>query len=345
MRTFEQYNPGALVRPVGSVSQIRSRTDGSGRRAPYGRTTMRPTSGNVTLALEFWHRGGALGALVALLVACVPAAATAGSVNEDTCRGLQAQIPVPVENVDPLVPDDSVPPDFEIQVDPVTGMASVTVGAVQCDVVTVGRNKRSNTEFVTFRVAVDDPDPDDLPEPGYADGGHAYMLWFASDNHDMVKYYRDRGGVSDQGSVYDKGLSIEMPAEGESGLLKVDAPAAPSPFEMTAMVEPLVLGPLDVAVDFWAKVPTGTMTQRPDLLHGVRLGGVNDGALKPRAGSEMDRVFCGVPRRFDGAVPFSGDSGLTGSFRIFFRDGRFTVDVDRLRQPSATSRVTCPGGR
>lgn len=285
--------------------------------------------------------GGALGALAALLVAWMPPAATA-DVREDRCRGLQAQVPVPVENVDPLVPDESVSPDFEIQVDPVTGMASVTVGAVQCDFVTVGRNKRPKTEFVTFRVPIEDPDPDDLPQPAYADAGHAYTLWFASDNHDMVKYYRDRGGAPDEASAYDKNLSIEMPGEGESGLLNVDAPAAPSPFEMTAAVEPLVFGPLDLAVDFWAKVPTGTMVQRPDLLDDVRLGGLKDGALKPRPDSEMDRVFCGIPRTIDGAVRFSGDAGLTGSFRIFFRAGLFSVDIDRLRQPSATGRVTCP---
>lgn len=42
-------------------------------------------------------------------------------------------------------------------------------------------------------------------------------------------------------------------------------------FEMTAMVAPLVFGPLDVAVDFWAKVRAGTMVQRPDLLDDVWL--------------------------------------------------------------------------
>lgn len=53
-----------------------------------------------------------------------------------------------------------------------------------------------------------------------------------------------------------------MPGAHESGQLKVDAPSAPSPFEMQATLERLEIVALDVAVDFWAKVPTGTMVQR-----------------------------------------------------------------------------------
>jgi hypothetical protein len=97
--------------------------------------------------------------------------------------GDQAQIGVPKENVDPLVPDE-----FQLELDPVTGKALVLVGAVQCDSVTVGAGRGRKTEFVTFRTSLLDPDPIDVPPPGYVPLGHAYTLWFASDNPDMVDY-------------------------------------------------------------------------------------------------------------------------------------------------------------
>lgn len=68
------------------------------------------------------------------------------------------RIPVPVENVDPLVPDElGNANDFRIAGDPAG--ATVGVGGVQCDLVTVAGNARPKTEFVTFRVEIDDPDP------------------------------------------------------------------------------------------------------------------------------------------------------------------------------------------
>jgi hypothetical protein len=145
--------------------------------------------------------------------------------------------------------------------------------------------------------------------------------------------------VPDQAAVYDKELSIKMPGERESGQLKVDAPSAPSPFEMKAMVERLDVGPIDVAVDFWAKVPTGAMVQRPDTLDDLELGEVTDGELKPAPGWEMDRVFCGLERT-RGAVRF-GDGGRNGSVRLYFPHGSFTVAVDQKRQLSEASSATC----
>ncbi|MDQ4040652.1 MAG: hypothetical protein M3141_02765 [Actinomycetota bacterium] len=57
----------------------------------------------------------------------------------------------------------------------------------------------------------------------------------------------------------------------------------------------------------------------------------------------MDLVFCQEGERSPGdPVPFSGDAGLAGSFRLFFADGRFTVGRDKARHPSPTSRATCP---
>jgi hypothetical protein len=272
-----------------------------------------------------------LGLLAPLLIAVSPATATTGSVDEDRCRGVQAQIPVPVENIDPLVPDD-----FQLELNE-NLKASVLVGAVQCDFVTVGAKKGRKTRFVTLRVALVDPDPTDLPPPGYVPLGHAYTLWFASDNRNMVEYYRDQGGVPDHAAVHDAQLSITMPGDGESGELRVNAPSAPSPFTMTAMVEPLDVGALNAALDFWAKVPAGTMVQRPDLLDEFRLGGVRDGELKPAPGSEMDRIFCDdVERTSEGAVRFGGDDG---SLRLFFRDGLFTVHVEE-KQLAATSSAT-----
>lgn len=106
---------------------------------------------------------------------------------------------------------------------------------------------------------------------------------------------------------------------------------------MQATLERLEIVALDVAVDFWAKVPTGTMVQRPDTLDHLQFGEVTDGELKPAPGSEMDRVFCGL-ERMRGAVRFgNGD----GSLRLYFPHGSFTVAVDQNRQLSETTSATC----
>lgn len=149
-----------------------------------------------------------LGLLALLAMAVSPASATTASVEENNCRGIQAQIRVPKQNVDPLVPDE-----FQLELDPVSGEALVLVGAVQCDLLAVGAGKGRKTEFVTFRISLLDPDPTHRPPAGYVPLGHAYTLWFASDNRDMVEYYRDHGDVPHHAAVYDKELSIKMPGE------------------------------------------------------------------------------------------------------------------------------------
>ncbi len=214
------------------------------------------------------------------------------------------------------------------------------IGAVQCDMVTVGANKGGKAEFVTLRVSLLDPDPTTPPPAGYVPLGHAYTLWFASDHRGMVEYYRTQGGVPASASVYDAELSIRMPREDDSGPVKVDAPAAPSPFKLTATVGRLEDVRVNAAVDFWAKVPAGTMVQRPDTLDLLRLGlEVTDGAVTPSPGSELARIFCGdgVRRTSQGAVGFDA-----GSVRLFFPDGRFAVGVQDRQLSATTSSASCP---
>ena len=102
--------------------------------------------------------------------------------------------------------------------------------------VTIGGASVRKTEFVTFGVALVDPDPAKPPPVGYAPLDHDDTLWFASDNPSMAQYYRATRGVPASAAVYDAQLSIKMPGEGDSGEVKVDAPAAPSPFKMTQTV-------------------------------------------------------------------------------------------------------------
>jgi hypothetical protein len=275
-----------------------------------------------------------------------PAASAAGPVEETNCNGIQAQIPVPPENVDPVVPNQpGNENDFRLKLGEVTpGTATVLVGAVHCEEMAIAGISRE-TRFVTLRVLLEDPDTSDAPGPGRIDGGHQYMLWIASDNPDLIALYRAQG-VMPPHAVHMDDLVVDVPAaELPFGRVTVSAPSAPSPFELTADVGSLVLGPLNVTVDHWKAVPRGTMEQRPDDLDLVRLGGVENGQVLPQAASEMDTLFCAAGRLPGDPVSFSGEAGLTGSFRLSFVRGRFPVDLNETRKPSATTRAACsPSG-
>lgn len=279
--------------------------------------------------------------------------------EETNCEGVQALIKVPPENVDPLVPNDpSNPHDFELllEEDPLTGeqRARVSVGANRCERIDVfgdgGAPKTDfDTIFAALRVDVCDPEPDPAedcraPEPNsLADVlnneiAHGYLLWIASDNHNLIKFFRDEGGLTDRQAVFVRdGFVFDL--DRQSGDFHFEAPKpTPSPFMIVgtesgddhAQVDPLTPLFPSVTFDQWASVPTGTMRISPDEIDDFQVGGAR-GRVVPEPGSEMDRVFCGHDGAFD-----SPDS-----IRTFFPAGRYPAEVDTGRTTSATGRAGC----
>jgi hypothetical protein len=275
-------------------------------------------------------------AVVALLVSTGPASADFVGVEEFGCSGVSAIVKVPWENVDPLVPDE-----FDVSVvaeDSKTGQryAGVVIGANHCDTVRVSPPRsEQGTTYATFRVAIDALG-DAQSEPDHIEGGQSYTFWIATDNRDLVRFYRDRGRVTDRQAVYVTDLYFAF------DLLNFTfkAPSAPSPFTMTARVGPAATGPLDLAVHFRSAVPTGVMVQDPDSINGFRFGDVS-GVVEPTAGSEMARVFCGSPGTFDGdpVRVLAGDP--LASVRYSFETGWFAVS-HRKQDTGPTDRATCP---
>lgn len=278
-------------------------------------------------------------ATVLLLLPATLASATAESIGVEEqspgCEGVSVVVPVRFENVDPLVPDEFTL--LTVSQDPVTGQkfAGLQIGAVRCANVRVSPPGSTRpTTFATFRVALENrSDPSD---PQYLEAGDAYTFWIATDNRDLVRFYRHQGGASDHDAVYVRDLVFEL----DPPAFTFRAPSAPSPFELTAEVGPLIAGPLNLALAFWAAVPGGVMKQHPDNLDQFVFGEVN-GRVTPAPGSEMHRIFCDADGRFSGDPLRVLADDRTASLRFSFSHGAFAVAVSK-EETSTTSRATCP---
>lgn len=296
-----------------------------------------------------YKSGLALGAtlgLAAFLLLVGPAAAGV-DVKERDCNGVQAVIKVPPANVDPVVPDESDPSspthdpdDFELELDD-QGKALLAVGAVHCLGVTVGDGIERDTTFAHVAVAIK------KPHGSSGQDFHLYHLWIDTNNRQLVKFYRHEGGNSDRQAVYTENLSFNIDPLGR---FTFRAPSAPYGFQMSADVDPPIVGPFNITGDFWAAVPTGTMEQGfPDTLFDFRFGGVRNGLLTPDRGSELERLMCGVSGEFHGdpagviIFPTVDPLGLvSNSLRSSFPRGVFSAGVHRDRKPSATDAPDCP---
>lgn len=318
------------------------------------------------------HGGFRLAAVLVasgLMLGATAPAMAAGRADEFNCEGISAVLEAPLDNLDALVPGPAKKPDARFPILTITEngqtFGTLLAGAVHCSRLTItppGSTQEST--FVTLRVALADTDPENPPPgspPGYLDAFHAYALWIASDNPDMVRLYRQEGGVPDRNAVYvphipftlsEIGGGVDPDSGTALGTFSVDASGAPSPFTMSANVGPLVGGPLNITGDFWQDIPNGTMRQQPDNIGGFQFGEVRDGTLIPTPGSDIDRILCddtdgdgdrldGDPARFDGDPTrvLGGDN--SSSLRLHFLVGDFTVD--RIGDKGSDGhRPSCP---
>ena len=281
---------------------------------------------------------------LALVLLSAPAAASHGPrppviAAETNCTGVQAFIRVPAENVDPVVPDE-----FHLALDP-AGKALLQIGANRCEALAIGDRPGRTTTFATFRVGVCDPDDDpvdpcnplneDPADLVNAELFNLYVLFVASDNPELVRYFRRQGGMTNQDAVLVESLSFDL---SDDGALTFDAPApTPSPFTLVAQIG-AAGPPITITGNHWGAVPKGRM-KMPDRLDQLE-GSEVSGTVTPTEGSEMDLLFCDDT---DGS--FRGDAaGATGeSLGTFFPTGSFTVSVQAVELSGTAPAVCVPG--
>lgn len=288
-------------------------------------------------------------------------------IEETGCEGISGVVPVHPANVDPLVPNHA-----RFTIFTKNDRAQVAVGAVRCDEMRIYNGDgslrstlRDHLHF-TFRVGLCDPgDPPeircggggigvpDVDPAGFVELFHGYTLWLTTNNRDLARFFREHGGNTDRQAVYadDLVFRIDDPRQDldptndlEPAKLTVEAPSAPSPFTMTALLGPAVVPLGNVFGDFWAAVPAGTMVQQPDRLTLFRVGEVSNAgqvikaSVTPKKSSEMDRVFCDTGGRSSG-----GPAALSveDSFHIAFASGEFAVRTDTALETDGTGHATC----
>lgn len=248
------------------------------------------------------------------------------------CDAVQVVLRVPPGNVDPLVPEP-----FELLLN--DGKAGVSVGANHCQAVRIFRDgqlvSERETIFATLRVDIDEPPGDE------ADGVelfHNYQFWIASDNEDLVKLFRDRGGNTDSQAVLVEDMVFQLAPD---GTFFFEAPRpTPSPFRMVeTKVGPLISPPLALRDAFWSAVPSGIMKEaaHQDLV----LLGDAAGRVEPAPGSDLARIMCGIDGTFAGdALGAIINDAHRGSVRTFFPSGGYTLEV-RQQQASPAGHTNC----
>lgn len=256
-------------------------------------------------------------AAVVLLGIVQPSGAGAGelvTVEHRGCRGVQVVIPVPIANVEAVVPGA-----FTVarRAEPDGGSANVVVLAARCDDIVIDGTSTGVTTEAALRIDVNDPDQDATP----AELFHHYQLWFASDNNKLVQHFQEHGGAGPHDAVLVDDFSYAH--DPLSGSFRFVAPSpTPSPFVIDGVLRPALV-PLAMTGDFWGSVPRGTMRADERV---IGMFGLASGSITPEAGSELGRLFCDDA---DGTFRETGDS-----LRIAL-DNAYTVEL-RPHPPEPT---------
>jgi hypothetical protein len=260
--------------------------------------------------------------------AAAPAAAAPVTAFEQGCAGIQAGIPVPPENVRPLVPEE-----FELGLD-ASGMASIGFGVVRCEKAGIVGTAGQETLEAHVSVAIANPEPPDASDVINAELLNSYHLWIAYDNQDLVEFFRTQAGGAK--AVYVPGMVFRLDPDTGELFFEVAEPA-PSPFVMTAVVDQPAGPGLDISVNFWASSHEGGQpsqrVQIPVDIDGLRLTGVPEGRVVPAPGSELAQVFCGHDGRFDDPLGLASNG-------VFF-DSTYFADVQPQHELSPTGRPNC----
>lgn len=216
----------------------------------------------------------------------VPATAQPVPLASTGCKGLVASIPVEADKVRPLVPDGAAPP-FVVATsvtDPGTAFLEVLVG--KCDTVQVGGVTAREVKEAALRVRLEARPTQDgiLRDPSW------YQLWVASDNRDLVQFFRDQGGMSSRQAVVVENLAFNVDQTGEFSSFEAPPPT-PSPFRITkGRIGPLV-APFVALDGAWTAVPgRGGYMEMQERVIAAGVGPAS-GTVVPAAGSQMACLF------------------------------------------------------
>jgi hypothetical protein len=252
--------------------------------------------------------------------------AEAPRVEQKDCRGVQAELRLPLANVDPVVPDDFTIATTQQGGEPFTDLVIL---AARCAQILIGGTPTGSATEAALRVEVQDRDE------STGELFHFYQLWFASDNRELIKYWRENGAETGAAVVLVENFVFELDPVAASGVFRFEAPApTPSPFKIIDARLGLPVAPVTVFGDVWTDVPRGILKQGPERVD--LMFGVASGTVVPKPGSVLDTLFCDDT---DGAFSSEHDDSLS-----VLLSNSYTVGVNTSEHASSTDRATCREG-
>lgn len=243
----------------------------------------------VTRALSTVIVGAGLMTITLLLSPVVkPAAADeaesdAVEVVEKGCEVIYPALAAPANRVDPLVPDE-----FKIYAP--GGQATVFVGAVSCESVTVDDGEAHPTIWALARVELWDPAA--LEAQGQKLDTRSelndYQLWLVSNNQDLITLFHESGEDAAD-AIYVEDLTFKI----EDGKFEVMAPPpTPSPFKLEGRLGPNLLEDFEFTVNHWGSGQDAWWVVKDDDLEELAVGSAT-GTLEIAASDSMLRqIFC-----------------------------------------------------
>lgn len=259
--------------------------------------------------------------LLAITSGSPATAASDSDVIEKNCEVVNFPIYVPAHRVDPFVPEE-----LTLRVE--NGLATVYLGGVACDTVTVKGRETTSYIHVFLRTEIEypesNPDSDDLL---------ANMYWFylATNSGDIVDYFRTTGDLPNETVVRVKDLRLARNTA--TGAVTLEAPApTPSPFRITATTG----GPMTPEVEklflnHWAVARHGRMAIKDDVLIDVQARPATGQLEILDQGSDLGLMLC---------PPYGKAIPIADAFAdARFAESTYSVKVERM----AFSRTTRPG--
>ncbi len=246
-------------------------------------------------------------------------ATTTADVCEVNCEVVSFPVEASADRVDPFVPDE-----FTLRV--VNGQATVVVGGVACEAVTVNGKVTAPYHHVYVRADIEypgsDPDLDDRLS-------NVFWFTFATDNADVAAYFRKAGDLAGGSVALVKDISfIRDPA---TGTVALEAPTpAPSPFRITATTGQRVpLG--EFRLNHWAPARHGLMAIKDDFAGDLRAGPSTGNLEILDPTSDLALMLCPEDGRNVPVFDAFADA--------HFADSAYSVRVE----PTPLSQTTRPG--
>lgn len=253
-----------------------------------------------------------LAAMTLTAVTASPAGSSGTVLDERGCTAIIASATVPVERVEPLVPDP-----FPLRQD-VPGQASLGVYAVHCEELTIHGLTREVT-WAAFRVLLaGEPEGSEEAEaassrPPLPLHDDTYQFFIAYDDRELVRLYREVGATPSE-AVFVEDLDFDLDLE--SGTFSFEAPPpTPSPFKITAQVDEAPVGPFDLEMHEWGTAPRGLFVVGDPNDISLRIGPAR-GSLEVEAGSEMAQVLCDPDDKISWENLVGGIAAFEGHFTV-----------------------------